>query len=137
MVDALIPLFTKHYAEVEAPRDPVPFAPNIEDYVSRQRRGNLVAFGLFFGEELIGYCMYQFGNSKLHSLPVAIEDITFVDPVHRRGFLGIHFLRATLAALKELGVHQVSMGCTLQNNISPIYKRLGFQHTAEFYTKVL
>lgn len=136
-LSSLEPIFVEHYAEVEAPRDSTPFRPNYEDWIRRQKAGNLIVLMLFHQDFPVGYVMYAVGPSKLHGKLVANEDIMFISKPHRRGMLGLRFLKHSYEVLKALNVHQVNVGSKMTHDISSLLRRLGFELNAQFFTKVL
>lgn len=137
-LQAILALGQEHFSEVEEPRDnSALFAPNYADYIRRQKAGNLVNFMLFFNEVPVGYMMMEIGKSRIHGKLIAQEDIFFIAKEHRRGFLGFQFMRYAHSVLHDLGVHEVSAGFKTTKNLGMLYKRAGFTHAAEFYTKVL
>lgn len=96
--------------------------PVADVYAALEQVGNVVAFGAFDGDELIGYSVAILGPHLHYGFTYAHHDLLYVRPDHRRGSLGLRLMRMTEEAAKARGarfvVWHVKPGSTLESILS-------------------
>jgi GNAT superfamily N-acetyltransferase len=139
-VDELKRLLGLHWEELALNRDKVPLAPQWPLYAQREAHGQLIYVTLRDGGELIGYII-MFVAPGLHyeTCLTASMDILFVRPDRRDASAkGVFLMIDTLEAeLRRRGVHRWFMATKLHKDISPIFKRRGFEPVEMMHSKWL
>ena len=120
-------LIEQHYQELTLDRDVMTLAPSWSIYRKRIADGTMVATGISLDGKLIGYCVW-FLSSHLHyeNNLVANNDVLFIAAEHRKGMLGIKFIKYQEQVLQELGVSKVLWHVKLARDFRKILHRLGY-----------
>lgn len=127
-------LWHQHWQETEGYREQQGYNPDVEqflrldelgwfkEYTARDASGRLVGH--------LGYIVYK---SRHTQRPTAIEDYFYLVPEARRGLNAVKLIRFAVNDLKAQGVCEVGMSSKLTNDITPLLKRVGFKHVAQFW----
>lgn len=120
-------LIEKHYQELTLDKDVMTLAPSWSIYRKRIEDGSMVATGIKHDGRLIGYCVW-FLSQHLHyeHNTVANNDVLFIDAEHRKGMLGIKFIKYQEQVLQELGVSKVLWHVKLARDFRKILHRMGY-----------
>lgn len=139
-IEEMKTLFGDHYAELALNQDKVPLDPQWEVYEFKESRGETCYITLRDAGQLIGYIV-MFVAPGLHyrTCLTAHMDILFVRPDRRDATAkGVFLMLDTLEAeLRRRGVQRWFMSTKLHKNISPIFKRRGFEPVEMTHTKWL
>lgn len=134
LIAELHPAITAHQAEF----DGGVFDPDWSLYKTIQLSGALHIYTARIDGLLVGYIAYiiQF---HLHQKTVlsAMQDGLYIRPDHRRGRLAIRLIKFSEAGLLTLGVDIVGQCSSVQNNVTPLYERLGYVPAEIFSMKRL
>lgn len=120
-------LIEQHYQELTLDPDVMKLAPSWNIYRRRIADGSMVATGISHEGQLIGYCVW-FLSSHLHyeNNLVANNDVLFITAEHRKGMLGIKFIKYQEQVLQELGVSKVLWHVKLAKDFRKILHRMGY-----------
>ena len=120
-------LIEQHYAELTLDKDVMHLAPSWSLYRKRIEDGTMVATGIALDCKLIGYCVW-FLSPHIHyeNNIVANNDVLFIDAEHRKGMLGIKFIKYQEQVLSELNVSKVLWHVKLARDFRKILHRLGY-----------
>ena len=120
-------LLNLHYQELTLNKDKVKLNPMWSAYQDLETLERFFVYTAREDGELVGYSAF-FVNHHLHyaELKVAINDVLFLHPDHRKGTTGIKLLKFCEKSLKDLGVNKLCWHCKLDTSLIPILKRLGY-----------
>ena len=100
-------LLVEHYHEIAHYPD-IEFDPDWETYAKLEEAGRLHIFTARVAGELVGYSVHIVAPNLHYKRSLqAVQDILFVHPAHRRGFVGYKLIRFADSELEAFGV-QVS-----------------------------
>jgi GNAT superfamily N-acetyltransferase len=132
-------LHEEHFEVTERPRSPT--ANLNPDYHHYEHLGGANRMFLFVvrtkSGEAVGNFILRVGRSAIDSELVAEEQAVFLTKDHRKGMLAVAFMRWALEQLKRWGVARVLLAVKEVNDVSVIYRRLGFSPIAHIYSKEL
>lgn len=126
--DALINMLVGHYDELTLNKAVVKLAPKWDEYFLLEEMGRFVVYtARDDAGTLVGYNAF-FINTHMHyaGLTLAVNDVFYLHPAHRRGPAALRFLRYTEGALKALGAQKVAYHFKRSNNFGLILSRLGY-----------
>lgn len=90
-------------------------------------------------DTFVGYALYVIAPMT-HSYGViaAVQDSLYIRPDHRKGSLGIRFLRESEDILKAAGASEIVQNTrTSSENLDAVLARVGYTLTGSTYTKKL
>lgn len=139
ILDQLKPLHQAHFAETEKFRETEGCDPDYANYIRLERKGAFMLFTVRHKDtgELLGDAMVMINRNRHTQKWSAWEDALYLAPQARVGWTALKFIKYVERHLIKLGVTQVAWGCKMSNDISPIYLRAGYTHTAKVFTKVI
>jgi Acetyltransferase (GNAT) family len=138
ILQEIIPIHQEHWNETEGYRDAVPFSPNYEEGFQRERSGTFILLTVRDKDQrLIGNCMVHLSKSTHTKKWVAEEDTIFILKEHRKGRLGIKFIKYVERVLQGMSVTEIRMTANPINRVSDLFGRMGYEHVANKFTKVL
>lgn len=132
------PLMRDHWYEVTP--DTKTFVLNFHwDLFSKLEDAGLVKMIVarhFPSGTMVGYVIFII-QPMLHyqHLKVAIEDAHYLMPDFRKGWTAIRMFRFAEKVLKGVGVDVVRYHTKVKLDKGPIFKRLGYEHLENLYTK--
>lgn len=135
----LLPLYTKHYAEMQARLAAqgiaVPeFKPRLDMYFKAAREGWLVNYVVRTDQGApVGYSNIYVTNDMHNGDLIAQEDTIFVLKEHRNG-IGRKLSNFILADLKMRGVKRLNVLALTDLRVAKLWERMGFKHTAHAMT---
>jgi hypothetical protein len=101
--------------------------------------GMLKCFIMRSGHRLIGYASYLV-MPTLHHGPdwiVALNDVTYITPEHRKGMCAVKFLKQIEARLKRDGASVIYHHDPHRRSVAALFERLGYTAVQTTYEKVL
>jgi len=132
------PLLTEHWREIATYKD-IELRPNWGRYRELCDQGILHVFTARVGHELVGYAIY-FVNHSLHyagSLQ-AIQDVIYVSPGARAGYLGMKLIQWSEQYLKNLGVQVIVQHQKIAHPaLGVVLKRMGYRQVDLMWSKRL
>lgn len=138
-VDELRAIHEQHWQETEDYRHGVGFNPDYERCIDLENQGKylLLVAEHTRSHALVGNYGLFIGRS-LHTQQLeATEDTLFLSKDHRRGRLGVEFIRYAEDTLRQLGVSEIGVLVKLVNEVGPMIVRMGYAPTGTKYTKIL
>jgi hypothetical protein len=127
------PLWTMHYAETEGYRQQ-PMKPDEAQFLRMEESGMWRQFTARNAVgALVGHMGFIVHTNRHTSTKTAVEDYFYLLPEHRAGFNAVRFLRYVIGQLKAEQCAQIGMSSKLTNDITPLLKRVGFKHVANFF----
>ena len=104
-------------------------------YIREHRAGSLVVVVARDKGKAVGFLMHWIMQSPNHNVLQAQQAGIVVDKEHRTGFTGLKMIKKMEKILKKRGVDVMVLGSTPKLDISPLFKRLGFQEAETVYFK--
>lgn len=131
-------LFELHYQELTLNKDSVKLNPMLENYQQIDRAGKLAIYTARDDGELVGYGVF-FVAPHIHysDTIVAMNDVLFLHPAHRKGSMGTRLIKFCEHQLKARGVHKIAWHIKLSLDWSPILIRLGYATEEITVAKIL
>lgn len=114
------------------------FEPDTDSYRSMYLDGNMVILTVREDGKMLGYLLMILRSSlQSKSIRIAGEEGLYLDPVARRGTIGIQMIKMMNQVLKSLGVEHVYYSSRPIREITPIFQRLGFTKVLTRYKGTL
>lgn len=131
-------LLEQHYREIGLYNSKVVFDPQVDSYEGLCDAGVLHILAVRADGKLIGYCANLI-MQHLHykATKSSINDVFYIHPDYRKGFVGIRLIKETERVMKELGVDVISFGFKTYAPLDKLFERLGWDFTEKTYTKYL
>lgn len=137
VLEEIKPLNIAHYEEVGAFKE-FDLNPAYDIYEQLEKDGLLIICTVRKDMELIGYSIDQLLPS-LHYQPknFAYNDVIYVKPEYRNGFIALKLLKFETDRLKERNIHVHLMHMKVKHKFNRLVERLGYQEMDLIYTKIL
>lgn len=133
-----LPLLDKHYDEIAQFKDVQKLDPDWEVYYRVEQQGKLWVLTARAGTEMVGYIVMLLAKDMHYrTLLRATEDIHFILPEYRKGLLGYKLLSKMKQAMKEKGVHTITLRTKANADHGLLFERLGGVLHDKVYTIVL
>ena len=131
-------LLEDHYKEIGLYNDKMVFDPDLEAYTALCKAGMLYILSAREGNKLVGYCVFFLQNS-LHykATSSAHNDVFYIRPEYRKGFIGVRLLKKAEKFLKEKGVEVLWCSFKTYAPLDSLFKRLGWDFSEKVYTKYI
>lgn len=138
VIEEIEPLLQAHHQECTLRPDLMPLEAQWQEYQALEALGLYVIFTARQAEALAGYASF-FVNRHLHSanFTVAVCDVLYLDPEHRRGDTAQRFIEFAAQGLKAMGARKVGIAVPVSQHWSPILHRMGFADEETVCTKFL
>ena len=131
----LEPLLREHFGSMKI-YEGYKFNADWMSYRILEEAGHLVIFTAREGDALIGYDAYALHNSMhCRDMKQAIQDLVFVTPRGRKGFVGYTLLKFADAYLEGIGVNRIIRYTPIEDGFGPILKRQGYALNEQAYMK--
>ncbi len=131
------PLHLAHWGETEEHRHGLPFNPDYTTFIRYEAAGRYVLFTIREKGRLVGNCAMYLDRSTHTQTLIATEDTLYLLPQARRGTVAKRFIEYCEAALKSLGVKEISVSVKTVNRAGLFFQRMGYRHVENGLTKVL
>lgn len=138
--DEALPLLGTHWAEIAHFKD-IPLNPDWDIYLKAEAGGMLRAFSIRLEatKELVGYVVFFVRpNAHYRDSLQAVQDILYVHPDHRKGFLALEFLDFCDDELRAQGVqcvyHHVK---DAHQALGVVLKRLSYEQVETVWVRRL
>lgn len=130
-------LHRSHWDETEAHRHGLPFNPDYQTFVRYERSGRYILFTIRKEGKLVGNCAMYLDRSTHTQTLMATEDTLYLLPEARIGTTAKQFVAYCEAALRLIGVKEISVSVKTVNRAGRFFQRLGYRHVENGLTKVL
>lgn len=134
-MEAMWPL---HWLEIATNREEIPLEPNYREYGMLANAGVVHVMVAREHGRMIGYHVTMV-KSHIHyaGLMSGFVDMYFIHPDFRYGFTGIALFREAERTLRARGVRKIFTATKVSKDMSVIFKRLGYTHAENLFTKYL
>ena len=131
-------LLEQHYKEIGLYNSKVVFDPDVERYESLCDAGALYIVAVRVEGTLVGYCA-NFITQSLHykATKSCINDVFYIHPDYRKGFLGVRLIKEMESLMKEEGVNVLMFNFKTYAPLDSLFSRLGWDFSEKVYTKYL
>jgi hypothetical protein len=143
MIHEAMPLLKKHHKEIALYQDKVPFSPDWDIYFARERSNGLIIVTARSNGVLVGY-MGQIVGPGLHFNKTlwSFNDLIWLDPNYREGWIGIKLITEMEKVLRKLGVQVFEVNPKVhfekdRGGMQKILDRLGFDFVSTIHQKWL
>lgn len=130
-------LARQHWLETEAGLVDQPPCLPVATYEALEANGNLITFGAFDGDELVGYSVAMIVPHMHYDMLCAHHDLLFVRADFRKGSLGLRLMRETETAAKARGAKFVVWHAKPGSTFETILHRIGYAVEETVYRKDL
>ena len=131
LVQEMRPMWHDHAREVGY--SPSEVDPSLTIYSQAQKNGNLriytARFGAGWESTLVGYQVFFVMRHPHRNCKEANQDLLYVDPEVRKGFVALKFMRWCDEQLRNEGVTFVYRQIRAKRNFAPVLKRMGYELT--------
>lgn len=127
VMEEIVPLMTAHYEEIALHKDRVKLAPDWGRYRYMDQTRSLAVYTAREESRLVGYSVFllSYHLHYVHTL-VAMNDVLYLDPGHRKGSTGIKLIRHSEADLRDRGVDRILWHVKRDHDFRAILHRLGY-----------
>ena len=135
----LLPLFPLHWEELGLDRDVIPMDMDTPRYEALDALGQIHLTTARDGERLVGYVIC-FVIRHLHyrsAGEMALADMYWLDPAHRRGTTAIRLFTEMERSLRERGVVRMHMSCKVHQDHTALFEWLGYTLSDFTFSKLL
>ena len=133
-----LPLLDRHYEEIAQFKDVQKLDPDWEVYYRLEQQEKLWVLTARSGPDMVGYIvMLLTRDMHYRTLLRATEDIHFILPEYRKGLLGYKLLARMKQAMREKGVHTITLRSKANADHGLLFRRLGGVLHDLVYTIVL
>lgn len=138
VIEEIKPLLEAHWGEIALYRDRFPLRPDYGKYLHLDSVGMALVATVRAGGVLIGYAVY-FIMPHLHyqDCRIAMNDILYIKPEHRRGRVGIRLLGFAEDRLRQAGVDRILQHVKTQHDFGRLLERIGYEETERTFEKLL
>ena len=137
----LLPLFIRHWEEIEQDREAVPLDMDFDSYYRLDLEGMLHILTVRIDGRIVGYSFSLVGPHLHHqSTKTAHTEMFWLAPEYRSGWTGVRLLRLTRRGLKDRGVklHTIDFRLSFQGGrVGKLLARLGYRPTAIVTRRIL
>lgn len=131
------PLHQAHWEETEAHRHGLTLNPDYETFIQYENAGRYILFTARKDEKLVGNCAMYLDRSTHTQTLIASEDTLYFLPEARQGNVARSFIAYCEAALKSIGIREITVTVKTVNRAGLFFQRLGYRHIENGLTKVL
>ena len=129
-------LISMHWEEIALNQDVIKLDPDWEAYEDLERNGNLKIFTSRKDSKLVGYFVVILQRSLHYKKHIyASNDIIFLHPEHRKGFMGIKLIKFAEKCLKDDGISVLVINSKTHKPFDAILNRIGYSHIENVFTK--
>lgn len=137
-------LWPLHWAEIALDQDSIKLDVDFAGYAELDSKKLLLIVTARDGPgpapdgNLVGYHL-SFLKPHLHyrTSLTAYVDIFYMHPDYRKGMTAVKMFRAVEEEMRKIGVQKIYTGAKVHFDLSPLFKRLGYRHIENVYSKLL
>jgi len=137
LMDEMEELWKEHWEEVANFQDKIQLSVDREAYCGMQDNGlyqTIIARD--DSGKLIGYVGFIISTHPHYKNNIfANMDNVFLHKDHRKGLAGYRLFKEAENLLKELGVDMIMMRSKVKNDLSPIFRKMGYDPVETVYAK--
>ena len=136
-------LLQEHYAALGVYKDKLKLNVAWKHLAAAEAAGNFRIWAARDDDLLVGYLgLWIIRHGHFEGTVLAVEDSFLLSAPYRKGWTGIRMLTEAVEALRELGVglviiHEKVHFAEERGGLGKIYRRLGFDHIDNLWSKML
>jgi GNAT superfamily N-acetyltransferase len=131
-------LLEKHWEEIALNKSKIKLNPDWDTYLSLYEAGQLGIYTARKDKKLVGYFIVVAApNPHYKDHIFAVNDIIYLDPEYRKGFVGVKLIKYAEKNLKELGVSVLAINTKVHKPFDSLMERLGFSLIERVYSKYI
>lgn len=131
-------LLKNHWEEIALNKTKIKLNPDWEVYNSLYQSGQLGIYTARKEEKLVGYfVVIATPNPHYKDHIFAVNDILYLAPEHRKGFVGAKLIKFAEKDLKELGVSVLTINTKVHKPFDSLMEHLGFGLIERVYSKYI
>lgn len=136
--DEISNLIQDHWEEIALNKEKIKLNPDWSAYSALYEAGKLGIYTARKNEKLIGYFVV-IANSNPHYKDhlFAVNDIIYLAPEHRKGFVGVKLIKYAEKDLKKFGVSVFTINTKVHKPFDSVLERLGFNLIERVYSKYI
>lgn len=135
--DEVCEMLQQHYEELSVTKG-FKLNPDFDVYHQAIKKNVLKVVVCKKDNKIIGYILYLIGpNLHFKNCLLAIQDIYYLKPKYRKGFIGIKMFIFAENYLKSIGVNMIKYSTTTHFDNSKLFEFLGCNFIEKVYTKEL
>jgi GNAT superfamily N-acetyltransferase len=131
------PLLWAHWRELGRHKDVMVLDPDWPTILQHERNGHWRSFTVRSTGRLVGYAAFIVRRSLHYAQVVAVCDVLYLAPEHRRGWVAGRLLAHADAALRDSGVFVVYQRMKVAQPFGVLLERLGYAHIEETFERRL
>jgi GNAT superfamily N-acetyltransferase len=132
------PLLEKHWQDIALNKDKIKLNPDWDAYYLKEEMNQLKIFTARNSGVLVGYFVVFTGNHLHYKDHIfATNDIIYMHPDHRKGFVGIKLIKFAEKCLKEDNISVLHINTKFHKDFSKVLERLGFAPVEAVYGKFI
>ena len=136
MWEEVLPLFNRHWDEVEDPSITGRPCPVKESYVALENNGGVMAMIARSEGKIVGYAFfYTYRHMHYPDKIYALNDVLFLLPEYRVTNAGYKLMKESERMVREAGANTVLWCVTEFKDFSPLLKRMGYHKKETTYIK--
>lgn len=136
VIDQIKPLLNSHWEEIALNKDKIKLNPDWEAYESLEAQGKLKIFTARDDEQLVGYFVVIVGtNIHYKDHLFASNDIIYLSPEYRKGFMSIKLIKFAEKCLKADGVSVLTINTKVHKPFDKLMDFLKFRKIERVYSK--
>jgi GNAT superfamily N-acetyltransferase len=131
-------LLEKHWEEIALNKEKIKLNPDWDAYASLDQAGQLGIYTARKDTKLVGYFIVVAApNPHYKDHIFAVNDVIYLDPDYRKGFVGIKLIKFAEKDLKSLGVSVLAINTKVHRPFDSLMERLGFKLIERVYSKYI
>lgn len=128
-------LLTLHWDEIAPHKSLLTINPDLPAYEALERADKLCVITARHMGTLVGYIVMMICMHPHYChVKMAIDDIHFLHPAHRKGSVGLRLLVAAKEEMQRRGVQVMSLRTKASQNHGLLFERIGFKQQDIVYT---
>lgn len=136
VIDQIKPLLNSHWEEIALNKDKIKLNPDWEAYESLEAQGKLKIFTARDDEQLVGYFVVIVGtNIHYKDHLFASNDVIYLSPEYRKGFMSIKLIKFAEKCLKADGVSVLTINTKVHKPFDKLMDFLKFRKIERVYSK--
>tara|TARA_R110000868_G_scaffold340099_1_gene600763 strand:+ start:786 stop:1256 length:471 start_codon:yes stop_codon:yes gene_type:complete len=136
--DEISNLLQDHWEEIALNKEKIKLNPDWGAYSVLYKSGKLGIYTARKEGKLIGYFVVIAGSNPHYKDHLfAVNDIIYLVPEHRKGFVGIKLIKYAEKDLKNFGVSVFTINTKVHKPFDSVLERLGFNLIERVYSKYI
>lgn len=131
------PLLSRYYDETIVDIG-LQFDADFAVYIDANQRGRMICVSAREDGKVIGIsCFFLTPYLYSRGYMMAIQDLLYIVPEHRKGWVGIRLIKESEKVLKSRGVGIIDLACRPHMDNTVLYERLGYKYAEKRFSKLV